>query len=62
MHFMSGYLPDSLFKTCFLSYDSIEKVPAMFWEYYDAARRLGNPAGSTSEVVLAGRLTRSYIS
>lgn len=54
-----GFEIDSLFETCFLSYVSIERFTEMFWKYFDAARRLGNSEGSASEVMLAGKLTRS---
>lgn len=55
MYFLLRYFLDSLFETCFLSYDTLESVTAMFWEYFDAAGLLGNSAGSTSEVMLADK-------
>lgn len=58
MYFMLRYFLGISFETCFLGYDTIESFPAMFWEYFDAAGRLGNSAGSTSEVMLADKLTR----
>lgn len=59
MCFMFRYFLDTVFETCFRRYGTVESFPAMFWEYFDAARRLGNSAGSTSEVMLADKLTRS---
>ena len=59
MYFLLRYLLGTLIETCFLSYDTLENVTAMFWEYFDAAGRLGNLAGSTSEVMLADKLTQS---
>lgn len=55
MCLMFRHLLDVLFETCFLSYGRIESPPEMFGEYFDAARRLGNSAGSASEVMLAGK-------
>ncbi|XP_022600854.1 ETS domain-containing protein Elk-4-like isoform X2 [Seriola dumerili] len=52
MYSVFRYLLDTLFETYFLSYGSIKSFPAMFWEYLDTARRLGNSAGSTSENII----------
>lgn len=58
MYFMSRYFDGISFETCFLVCDGIERHSAMFREYLDGARRLGNSAGSTSEVMLAHKLTQ----
>ncbi|CAK6975831.1 unnamed protein product [Scomber scombrus] len=50
MYFQLRYLLDTQFLTSFLSYDALESHTAMFLEYFDAAGRLGNLAGSTSEI------------
>lgn len=58
MYFMSRYFDGISFETCFLVCDGTERHSAMFGEYLDGARRLGNSAGSTSEVMLAYKLTQ----
>jgi len=54
MYFMLRHFLDTQLETCFLSSGTIASLPAMFWEYFDTAPRLGNSAGDTSEVMLAG--------